>query len=264
MRRYDIFFLILLLLLTSCSSHTNGPSNLDSSEYTPTEYSDESVNVTSSTTYDIDEVYRWQLDTIYDNSEVWKFSDEDRIDPDWYCFYAITDFDQDGYLEVCKQAVYSNGPNTRMWLYEVTADMSLVRLESEIDEDMDYTSSNYPDFDMNEPIEYFQDENGVYYYLVHDCKSYGLSSVYNNYSYMALVDNRIIIRDVCYIHSENADEIINYYNSDGNEVSEEEYSSIYEEYIASATNNVSLGWFNDITNENIIDSFQTFIDEVDR
>lgn len=261
MRRYDILFFIFLLILTGCSSHTDESSVLASSEYTSTSYSDDAISSESAISYDIDEAYIWQLNLICDNSDIWELSDEDRIDPDWYCFYAITDFDQDGYLEVCKRAVYSNGPNTRMWLYEVTDDMSIVRLESEIDEDIDYTSSNYPDFESDGSLEYYQDDNGIYYYLVYDCKSYGLTSVYNKYSYMALIDNRIVIRDVCYLHSENADEIITYYDSYGNEISEEEYISIYEAYIASATNNTSLGWFANVTNENITDSFLTFIDE---
>ena len=67
----------------------------------------------------VDEEYAWQLQTIYDNIDVWRLSDEDNVEPDWYCVYAITDFDQDGLLEVCKRAEYNNGPVTQLWIYEL-------------------------------------------------------------------------------------------------------------------------------------------------
>ena len=36
----------------------------------------------------VDEEYAWQLQTIYDNIDVWRLSDEDNVEPDWYCVYA--------------------------------------------------------------------------------------------------------------------------------------------------------------------------------
>ena len=205
----------------------------------------------------VDDDYAWQLQVIFDNASVWEASEEDRIDSDWYCLYAITDLDNDGLLEVCKRAVFGNGPQTRLWMYEVTDDRSIVRLESEVDEGIDYVSSNYPDFENHETIEFYQDEAGIHY-LVHDCKSYGLTSVYNNYEVMALINNRITINDVCFLHSENADAVITYFDGDGNEISEEEYNQLFEEYEGLATGDVFFDWFYEPSMDNLIESWRNW------
>ena len=208
----------------------------------------------------VDEEYAWQLQTIYDNIDVWRLSDEDNVEPDWYCVYAITDFDQDGLLEVCKRAEYNNGPVTQLWIYEVTADGSIVELESDLeDPSVDYRSSNYPDFSIGLPVSYYQD-GGVYRYLVHDCHSYGITCVYNDYGYLSIQDNRIVFDVVCTELAEDAGTVMTYYDADGNEISEAEYEALYNEYNSNADGNAWIRWFFDseIDMDHITDSYSSF------
>ena len=249
-------FLLASCAVTSLETETSETSVIETSETTVTETSATETEITYALSM-VDDEYAWQLQMIFDNADVWEMSEEDGIDSDWYCSYAITDLDNDGLLEVCKRAEYSNGPQTRLWMYEVIDDMSIVRLESEVDDGLDYVSSNYPDFENHEPLEYYQDEDGVFY-LVHDCKSYGLTSVYNNYGVMALVNNRITINDVCFLHSENADAVITYFDGDGNEISEEEYNQLFEEYEGLATGEVYIEWFYEPSMDNLIESFEVW------
>lgn len=251
--------LVAAMLLASCTevvseAETSGTEIIETSETTVTETSAAETEGIFDLAL-VDDEYAWQLQVILDNEDVWVASEEDSIDADWYCLYAITDLDNDGLLEVCKRAVYSNGPVTRLWMYEVTDERTIVRLESEVDDGLDYVSSNYPDFEHNEPIEFYQAEDGTYYYLVYDCKSYGLTSVYNNYGLMALVDNVVTINEVCYEHSEDADEIITFYDGSGNEISEEEYDQLFEEYEGLATGEVYLVWFYEPSMDNLIESW---------
>lgn len=208
----------------------------------------------------VDEEYAWQLQTIYDNIDVWRLSDEDNVEPDWYCVYAITDFDQDGLLEVCKRAEYNNGPVTQLWIYEVTSDGSIVELESDLeDPSVDYRSSNYPDFSIGLPVSYYQD-GGVYRYLVHDCHSYGITCVYNDYGYLSIQDNRIVFDVVCTELAEDAGTVMTYYDADGNEISEAEYEALYNEYNSNADGNAWIRWFFDseIDMDHITDSYSSF------
>lgn len=262
MRKEVTLMLALPLLLASC---TEAVPEAEISEVATIESSEVLVSETSATeteaTYDLASVnvdYVWQLQVILDNSGVWELLEEDEVDPDWYCAYAITDLDNDGLLEVCKRAVYNNGPVTRLWIYEVTDEESIVRLESEIDEGLDYVSSNYPEFNDDEPIAFYQSDDGTYCYLVHDSKSYGLTSVYVNYEYMALIDNIITINDVCFWHSENACDVVTFFDGDGNEISESEYSQLFEEYEERATGEVYIDWFYEISMDNLIESFEVW------
>ncbi len=253
--------LVAAMLLASCTevvseAETSGTEIIETSETTITETSAVETEGIFNIAM-VDDKYAWQLQVILDNASIWEASEEDSIDPDWYCSYAITDLDNDGLLEVCKRAVYNNGPVTRLWIYEVTDEDNIVRLESEIDEGLDYISSNYPDFENREPLKFYQNEDGIYY-LVHNCKSYGLTSVYNNYGVMALVDNRITIDDVCILHSENADDVITYFDGDGNEISEEGYNQLFEEYQGLATGEVFFAWLYEPTMENLIESFEVW------
>lgn len=204
--------------------------------------------------------YERQLQTIYDNVDVWRLSDEDNVGPDWLCFYAIADLDRDGYLEVLKRTLYNNGPNTQLWIYEVTEDGGITALESDLeDPDSDYRTTHYPEFSIDRPTAYYE-EGGVYRYLLCDCISYGVACVYDHYGYLSIQDDRIYYDFVCTELAEDAGSLVTYYDGESNMISEAEYEALHDEYISSADGEVMIEWFLDseIDMDHIAESYSSF------
>lgn len=193
----------------------------------------------------IDGKYAWQIQAIYDNRDIWKLSDEDNVDSDWYCDYAITDFDQDGYLEVCKCVQYNNGPVTTIWIYEVSEDGTIVELESELDDpDVDYKSVCYPDIKYR-PYANYIEEDGEYKYIFYDCRSYGLTGgVFFDFGYLVIRDNKVDYDIVCTMFSDAEDNWL-YYDGEGNEINEEEFNNLQDNYSGDFEGSHKIYWFTD-------------------
>ena len=100
----------------------------------------------------------------------------------------------------------------------------------------------------------------MYRYLVHDCHSYGITCVYNDYGYLSIQDNRIVFDVVCMELAEDAGTVMTYYDADGNEISEAEYEALYNEYNSNADGNAWIRWFFDseIDMDHITDSYSSF------
>ena len=211
----------------------------------------------------VDEQYQWQLQSIYDSSDIWESSDDDNIDYClWNCLYSVTDLDKDGYLEVIKTAVYSNGPSTVLWIYEVDGEGALTRMDSEPeDNDTEFHSVEYPDLSIvfySQPMRFYQNSKGDYVYFVQDVISDGLSCVRRNYILMSVADNRILFDNFCAEASDNTETVETYFNAEGNEITEDEFNQLYSDYEALAEDEVSLSWFSEITMDNIIESYRVF------
>lgn len=208
----------------------------------------------------IDEEYAWQFQVIYDNTDIWKRSEDDELASDWYCRYSIMDLDQDGLLEVCKCAQYDNGPVNEFWIFEVTSDSCLVELESELGSDV------CPDL-LYEPEWYFNEEDGVYRYLLRDCESYGIEGVFYHYGFLSIRDDRIVFETLYTYSLQNSEDgsVGVYYDGEGNEINGEEYKSLYDESVSRSKDRVFIGWFgeDEIDSDHIEDSFKTFLEKKD-
>ena len=234
--KYKLLCLLLcIFVLAGCAAETQETE-------TPEHEETQAVSDSEST-------YDQQLQTIYDNADTWRLQDADNVGPSWYCFYAITDLDHDGYLEVIKRTEYNNGPNTQLWIYEVTEDGGITELESELEEPgSDYRTAHYPEFSLNRPTAYYE-EDGVYRYLLCDCISYGVACVYNHYGYLSIQDDRIYFDFVCTELAEDAGSLVTYYDGDNNMISEDDYNALHNDYIANTDGEVIIEWFDDCEGE---------------
>ncbi|MCR5048525.1 MAG: hypothetical protein K6A37_06155 [Saccharofermentans sp.] len=280
MKRNLICCLILCAAaLCSCGSvqepveSSINSSVVTSSETTPVESSLDSSVVTSSETtetpveFQVDEEFDWQLQVIYENSDMWFLPDPDIFDEGFPSHFAVTDLDRDGYLEICKcRASNGNGgPVSSIWIYEVGEDATLIeRISSLDDPQTEFRSSDYPDIwgtFYSDPMGMYQAEDGTYMYLVSNSGDTSISGGYSEYGVMYLRDD-IYYFDVEFsrhVYLGETDYEYLYYDSEGNEISEEEYNEILAEYESRGESETYLGWFSELTEENITGSFLTCI-----
>ena len=268
----------LSFLLAGCNYQAIEMTTATSSETTSVEtsiteesFETESVETTIDELSGIDDKYAWQIKVIMDNSSIWErsedhpFMETNESDRTWLFTYCITDLDHDGYLELMKNAEFTNGPVTTLWLFEVTEDGELVELSSDLEDDknVEFRSTEYPDLPYSEPLRFYVDEDGVYRYLGIDVHSWGIYGADNYYGIWSVSDNNISY-ELLFMHSTEADEdsteyINTYFDSDDNEIDEDEYNRLHKEYEALFTDEIQLGWFSEVTTENLVDSFNTYI-----
>ena len=199
----------------------------------------------------------WQVKAIYDNSDVWELSDTLQLgeasekDTLEYCKYAVTDLDNDGYLEVVKYGIAGRDLNSYLRIYEVAEDGSIGEMDDSVLKGFD---DGIPDFFLDEgAIGFYEDENGNRVYLVHDLISYSLEGQVNIYSLMTIRDNKVELDRVCRneLSKTESEETYTYQDGEGNEITEEEYEQILAEFELKAMDSFEFGWFTDITMDEI-------------
>ena len=159
------------------------------------------------------------------NENINKWMNYDPNLSDWYNTYAVTDFDDDGYLEICVCKTYNNGPSSIISIYEVTEKGIMTEFDTGLMDD-------YPDLVIDhytEPIGFVRDDEGNCIYHVCNIVDNGIEGAEHRYGAMYFENNTMRF----------------------DEITEEEYNDNEEE--------VTLGWFTDITSENISDSYNTFV-----
>ena len=164
-----------------------------------------------------------QMMLINDNINMWMNYDPNLAD--WYNTYAVTDFDDDGYLEICVCKTYNNGPSSIISIYEVTEKGIMTGFDTGLMDD-------YPDLVIDhytEPIGFVCDDEGNCIYHVCNIVDNGIEGAEHRYGAMYFENNTMHF----------------------DEITEEEYNDNEEE--------VTLGWFTDITSENISDSYNVFV-----
>lgn len=170
-------------------------------------------------------VYSTQEYVMFGESSVWMLSVEDAMDDDWYFDYAVTDLDGDGFLEICKCMTYNNGPVTRLKLYEVTENGRMTEIDTGLLDD-------YPDLCVDhysDPIYVSRDDNGKPLYHVCNFVSSGIEGTEHHYGLMYIEDGALHF----------------------DEIPEEDMKLIGEK--------VTLGWFSEVTPENVYASYNTFM-----
>ena len=170
-------------------------------------------------------VYSSQEYVIIGESNLWILSDEDAMDDDWYCDYAVTDLDGDGYLEICKCMTYNNGPVTRLKFYEVTENGRMTEIDTGfLDDYPDLTVDHYTD-----PIRVGRDDNGNLLYYVCNFVSNGIEGAEHQYGVMYLEDNVL------------------------------HFDEIPEDDLKETDETVNLGWFSEVNLANVYISYNSFV-----
>lgn len=248
------------IVLTGCSAgisekETDISTSASQELTTQSSVESESEETISESEETVDE--DWQVKAIYDNSDVWELSDTLQLgeasekDTLEYCQYAVTDLDNDGYLEVVKYGSAGRDLNSYLRIYEVAEDGSIGEMDDSVLKGFD---DGIPDFSLDEgPIGFYEDENGNRVYLVHDFISYGLEGQVNIYSLMTIRDNKVELDRVCRneLSKTESEETYTYQDGEGNEITEEEYEQIFAEFELKATDSFEFGWFTDITMDEI-------------
>lgn len=275
-KRLLILVPLCAVFLCSCSlpkevTETPSDSTFEPivSQTSDTVVSCESSEIDSVEFSSIDSQYAWQLQVIYENRDMWEFSenhpfgDSSEVDYLETCKYAIMDFDADGYLEIIKSGYEGTGIYSYSFIYEVNEDGNLTRFNDSALNIIDLTTY-VPDVCLNDSLLYYVNDNNNRVYLARDLTSYGMQGQLNTYGCIQFDNNSVTTSTVCRTTicvDESGTETLTYQDCLGNDLNEEDYTSIYEEYISPAVNEVNLGWFYSISPESLSDSLVTFLGE---
>jgi hypothetical protein len=254
-------------LLLICSLVLSGCYRQEMTEET-TSLSETSVEITEETTTacKIPEEYEWQLAVILDNSDLWYPPDPDVYDCLWPSMFAVTDLDEDGYLELFKCREYDNAPLTSIWIYEVTEEGEMVELVSSLEEPgSEYYSSDYPDVPLTNfdiPVNAYYDDDGTLLLQVSNMEFTERWNGLHRYGTMYIQDNTYYFEEEFSYgnYIENDRSTVRYYDRDGAEITASDYLDLSTEYESRAEKEVNFGWFISVTAENIKTSFLTYFE----
>lgn len=200
-----------------------------------------------------------QIAIIVDNKDTWFLESEYDI-----YNYAITDLDQDGYIELIESSCQGSGIFTYSSIYEVNDNHSLTKVEYEgLDE---YDSQ--PDIIRESMTCYFDSSSNTYYYVVSDTLREGAAGYFvSNYG-MSLKDDGLMALDY---YSGYFDGMISeteagsiYYDADNKEITEREYNEAENRKYASLNKmTCNINWianpgYNDDFNNLLLESWQGF------
>ena len=197
-----------------------------------------------------------QANIILNSSNLWELSDEVVGDfcekDDCKGFgYAITDLDEDGFIEVIKSLYSGNGHFSRNIIYEVTEDGTIFQWDSELEK-----CYSEPDLlSMNE-LMVCDISSDKFIYYVDDFESWGVYGEANRYGILEVSSNTIKYNEdyreeLTYSPEENK---ASYYKGDI-ELTVEQYNELVEER-NKCSNGKKLKWFTEISYENIMESYK--------
>lgn len=278
MKRFHHTAMSILLcssLLAGCAKEADiTESSTDTAPTTTTEETTTSEETTTNATVDLPDEIDEQLQIIYDNYEIWMLQpaipnydmDEQSLQ---IANYAVTDLDGDGMLEIIKSGSAGTAHNSRNIIYEVTEEGTLELLN----EDFATEWSSGPDLWSMDEFGYYTDENGTRWNLTSDCMSDGLYGCVYEYDRVS-IDNGIVIEPVCYeefvyydFETESAVDLHLFYDAEHNEITEDEYYQITDEYNALVEGTSIFGWISprvdgeltQPTLEQLAESYHTFM-----
>lgn len=136
-----------------------------------------------------------QIAFLKNMSKDWELETEIRDGHDYYeaeCHdhgYAVTDLDEDGFLEVIKSFYMGNAHSSINRIFEVTADGNLIEWGGDIYEE--------PDLLMQDTLTLYEDENGEHFYIAYDFASYGVQGHRDRYVQMFVRDDAITYHEIC-------------------------------------------------------------------
>jgi hypothetical protein len=223
---------LTVLTLAGCGA-TMDESDADTvSDNLPSQSVSESSD-SDITTYDI------QLQLIADNIEVWMGDTELVAEP---FFYAVTDLDQNGRLEIIQSSCQGTGIYTYTNLWEVDANgTKLIPCQLSIAE-----GDSQPDIITNPDSVYFDETNNCYFYIFGDYIRDGAAENYQSWVALSLQDCAVTTmllgqKHSIYTSQENC--VTTYTDADGNTIDENTYNMLAENTFSQFTAMKStIGW----------------------
>ena len=163
-----------------------------------------------------------QLQLIADHASVWMGDTELTAEP---FFYAVTDFDQNGQLEIVQSSCQGTGLFTYTQMWEVSADKTeLTPCRFAAAE-----GDSQPDIITNPDAVYYDEAKDCYYYLFCDTIRNGAAEHYQNQVAFSLQDGVVTTTLLAQSHSiytnAGSKEEITYTDANGNSIDEEAYNA---------------------------------------
>lgn len=223
--------LLSALILTGCYANKS---------VTVTESSDPKADITSSSVSTDTTSYDDQLTIIADQVSLWMGNTELTAEP---YFYAVTDLDQNGRLEIIQASCQGTGIYTYSYLWEVSADgAELVPVQFSISEE-----ESQPDIITNPDKVYFDEEHHCYHYIFRDDIRNGAAEYYQSIVDFSLQDGVINTTALANMHTlySNAgkDVQITYTDAEGNEIDEATYNAAADQaFTGQKVMNATIGW----------------------
>lgn len=236
MKAFQIFccLLLVVIILTGCVAI---PKVSDK------ETVSDSLSSQSAPIADISDAmdYGSQLQLIAANANVWMGNPEQIAEP---FFYAVTDFDRNGRLEIIQSFRQGTGLYTCTQLWEVDLNKTVL-VTCQLSE---YEEDSQPDIISDDPISvYFDEVNNCYYYIFSDIIRYSAGESRQNLLSVSLqngiVTTTLLAKGYSVAYESRADITTTYKDANGNAIDENAYNMIadtaYADFIAMKS---TIGW----------------------
>jgi hypothetical protein len=198
----------------------------------PSQSISESSN-SDTTTYDS------QLQLIANNVAVWMGDTELVAEP---FYYAVTDLDQNGQLEIIQSSCQGTGLYTYTSLWEVNANgTELIPCQLSITE-----GDSQPDIITDPDMVYFDEVNDCYFYIFCDDIRDGAAEHYQSKVALSLQDGvatTMLLSQMHSIYTSPENVVITYTDADGKTIDEEAYNMAAENTFTGLTAmEATIGW----------------------
>lgn len=184
--------------------------------------------------------YDSQLQIIAKNADVW-MGDTERIAEPF--FYAITDLDRNGRLEIIQSFRQGTGLYTCTQLWEVDVNKSIL-VPCQFSE---YEEGSQPDIISDDPISvYFDKRNNCYYYIFDDVIRYSAGEIRQNLLSVSLqncIVTTTLLAQSYSVADSNSDMTTTYKDANGNAIDENAFNITADNTYADFTAMKStIGW----------------------
>jgi hypothetical protein len=185
-------------------------------------------------------IYDKQLQLIANQASVWIGDTESVAEP---FFYAVTDLDQNGRLEIIQSSCQGTGLYTYTNLWEVDANgTELIPCQLSIAE-----GDSQPDIIADPEIVYYDETGDCYFYIFRDEIRNGAAEHYQSQIALSLQDGVVtttLLSQMSTIYtSGGANVVITYMDADGNTIDEDIYNMTVENTFAGLTAmETTIGW----------------------
>lgn len=221
---------LMVLTLAGCGA-ISGISDTDTVSDNPPSQGDPISS--SSDTMDYDS----QLQLIADHAAVWTGDSELVSEP---FFYAVTDLDQNGRLEIIQSSCQGTGLYTNSKLWEVDAKgTKLVPCQFP-----DTEEDSQPDIIADPDAVYFDETHDCYFYIFRDDIRNGAAEYFQRLVAFSLKDGTVTTTLLAQSHSiYGSNAITTYTDADGNTIDENTYNMAAAKTYASLTAmTATIGW----------------------
>jgi hypothetical protein len=221
-----------MLTLNGCGAATDAPDTDTATDDLPSR-STSAFSDADTTTYDS------QLQLIADSVATWMGDTELVAEP---FYYAVTDLDQNGRLEIIQSSCQGTGLYTYTSLWEVDANgTELVPCQLSIAE-----GESQPDIITNPDMVYFNEANDCYFYIFCDDIRDGAAEHYQSRVAISLQDgvvNATLLGQMHSIYASSDAVTTTYTDADGNAIDEDAYNMAADKTFAGLTAmKATIGW----------------------